>query len=569
MPIDDAYSKTPASFVSNYVSNESSAHSIANHSDNQNIQDANVSPDNNLGRLTNTQINGMRTPTSTTCISATDTTDAMTTTGPQRTSAHMPTKPPVATLNLPNNSVTASNTGYTPEQLTTARKQFETLQAKPFQLPACYDWFNTHARFIFSGAIRKESFDTQHLKALEKFTNSLSNAALYAFGFLEGGARLRGIAHAVSEEDYASCTVLEHLLKIGKEPNYILGDLLGLQVLHEDDLLSLLTFDAPHDLRRFARIYTLAKHLYAAVDPQDEYIRITDIYHPKNVISHLRNKGDLSLLTAAAFHDFERYVPGIRMEKLPCVKLDETIRKQAMHPLNSAKLARHLLQLAPLTPAEQQTVFDLIRNHDAGPNGLRLEGYQYAPVLTGALRDKLCDLTNADTAAFFDFSPMQDPTVEIFVKHRITAVFDKVLPTLLPPGTTLSEKSKTQMANLALTQQATCLKPLCLREAITPEEAQLITDLTPLNDAMEHELDKLVARITKHAKRISPDMLGTVAVLHAQRPRTEVDALIHTALKKYDRMNSNLKSLKNITQVVIATQQLSKAVYQKKPSSPS
>lgn len=474
-----------------------------------------------------------------------------------------------ASPEAPNARTAVPTSAYSQAQLNDARAQFELLKERPFKLPTAYAWFETHAEFIFDGNLTLDALDEAHRQALSDFTEQLRTAALYCFGLIDSTSAplMTAQAFCASEQPgdgQQSLPRLEQLLQVGKNPEHLIGDLLGLQLLHEDGLLGQLEFEKPDDFRRFGRVYTLAKNLYAAVDPEDEYTRLTDAYHPKNVINHLQDKSDIALLTAAAFHDFERYVPGIRIGKLACSKLDETIRKQALHPLNSAKLAHHLLQKSPLTAQERGEVYALICSHDAGPDGLTLEGFQYVPQLSGKLRDKLTDLTNADTAAFFDFSPMQDPTVEVFVKSRINTVLEQSIINLLPTGETLSEQTRDQLANLALTQFVSGLRPLDLTRALDSHAAALITDLTSVNETLGMELEKLSARVTKHAKRISTNMLERVAVLHAQRPRTQVDALIHAALQKYDNMDRNLKSLKHVALAVIATQRLTKNNYLKK-----
>lgn len=470
---------------------------------------------------------------------------------------------------------------YTPSELHAAHAAFEKLRSTTFTLPRAYHWMDTHARFIFEGNLTLESLDHADRQALTDFTDQLNLASLYLFGLLDPTShattsihRLRRHLHQRqlrqadnnadnSPVNDAEPSVLAQLLSHGVAPEYLVGDLLGLKLLHEDNLLKQLEFDFPTDFRRFARIYTLAKNLYATVDPEDEYIHLTDAYHPKNVISYLQDKGDIALLTAAAFHDFERYVPGIRTPRLPCGKLDETIRKQAMHPLNSANLALRLLQKSPLNSCERADVFSLIRNHDAGPDGLTLEGYSYVPSLSGVQRNKLIELTNADTAAFFDFSPMQDPTVEVFVKNSLEKTIEKVLAPRRLDHITLSDKSKEQLANLALTQIVADIQPLNLKPAIVPTDHAQISDMTPLETALAKTLEKLSARITKHAKRISPAMLGTVARLHAQRPRTQIDALIHSALQHYDQMDKNLKSLKGVALAVMAAESIAPKAYLK------
>lgn len=465
--------------------------------------------------------------------------------------------------------------GYTPTELSDAHQAFVKMHNNTFELPQAYQWFDTHADFIFDGALTLDALDNTNRQALTDFVENLNHTAFYLFGLLDPSTISTSHArhqHQTASEakTHAPATKLQALLDNGLEPEHIIGDLLGLKLLHEDELLGLLEFEAPQDFRRFARIYTLVKNLYSTVDPEDDYTRLTDAYHPKNVISYLQNKDDIALLTAAAFHDFERYVPGIRMKKLPCAKLDETLRKQAMHPLNSAKLARHLLQKSPLTSAERTEVFALIRNHDAGPDGLTIEGHEYVPALSGERREKLIDLTNADTAAFFDFSPMQDPTVEVFVKNRLNTVIEKTLSAHCANPKGLSEKSKNQLANLALTQYVAGIKPLELTLAIDAADVAHIDNLNPLESALAGELEKLSARITKHAKRISPNMLGTVARLHAQRPRTQIDVLIHAALQNYDQMDKNLKSLKQVALAVMAAQNISRKLYLKKtPKTPN
>lgn len=445
---------------------------------------------------------------------------------------------------------------YTQTELQQSIERFEQLRDSPFQLPSDYAWFDTHAAFIFQGELALDELDEANRFELEHYASGLRKAAYYHLGLLtlnNGSLPLQNTKPLAHESQLA------WLVRTGCDSKHILIDLLGLKLLDEDNILNQLEFDACEDYRRFARIYALIKNLYTAVDPMDEYTRITDEHHPKNVICQLKNKSSVALLTAAAFHDFERYVPGIRSQKIANTRLDELIRKQAIHPLNSAKLAMHLLQLAPLTQTERSEVFQLIRGHDAGPDGMSIKGYTCVPAPQGEIREKLTDLTNADTAAFFDHSAIQDPTVEVFVKDRITNVIEKTLPIILGNQQNLTLRSKEQIAQLAVQQYLARNLPLNVAQALTEEDQGKITDYRPLNEALEKELNKLVARITKHANRVSDAMLSTVATLHAERPRTDIDALVHAALKKYDKMNTTLKSksFKHAALTVIAAHRFS------------
>jgi hypothetical protein len=53
----------------------------------------------------------------------------------------------------------------------------------------------------------------------------------------------------------------------------------------------------------------------------------------------------LALAAAALFHDIERYAPALRVPRLPCAALDETIRKQVLHPLNCSRILEVLMEV--------------------------------------------------------------------------------------------------------------------------------------------------------------------------------------------------------------------------------
>lgn len=179
------------------------------------------------------------------------------------------------------------------------------------------------------------------------------------------------------------------------------------------------------DQDRFEVVRSLATRLYAEIDPEDAYTRITDANHSNAVwglLLKMEPGADIALQVAALFHDLERFIPEV---KTPYLKsdtdveafkvVDEKVRKLAIHPENSARLLGILLDGAPLTEAEKQKALFLVRHHDAARKEIKVADRILLPGV-GPDDDYYGDLgalADADAAIFFDV------TVKIFVEDRV------------------------------------------------------------------------------------------------------------------------------------------------------
>ena len=186
-------------------------------------------------------------------------------------------------------------------------------------------------------------------------------------------------------------------------------------------------FSDSADLDRVAPVYALVRKIYKEEFGVDDYTWKTDGEnefgrgHYYEVASGLKQPISARKAIAAFMHDLERFFPKSKVSYLNTNQLtlmgkkssDGTLRKKALHPRNSAKLADLILKdYHRLSVDEKSDIFDLILYHDAGEKGLTLNfgfgGRQTAievlpplkSVNSGILED-LRDLSDADALAFF------------------------------------------------------------------------------------------------------------------------------------------------------------------------
>ncbi|MFK7824255.1 MAG: hypothetical protein AB8G05_08860 [Oligoflexales bacterium] len=186
-------------------------------------------------------------------------------------------------------------------------------------------------------------------------------------------------------------------------------------------------FSESTDLDRVAPIYALVRKLYKENFGVDDYTWKTDGEnqfgrgHYFEVASGLKKPISARKAVAAFMHDLERFFPTAKVSYLSTDQLtmmggktlDGTLRKKALHPRNSAKLADLILKNYDLlSKKEKSDIFDLILYHDASEKGVSLTfGFsnrkttvEILPPLKSVnseLLDDLRDLSDADALAFF------------------------------------------------------------------------------------------------------------------------------------------------------------------------
>ncbi|NRA47179.1 MAG: hypothetical protein HRU09_19695 [Oligoflexales bacterium] len=152
-------------------------------------------------------------------------------------------------------------------------------------------------------------------------------------------------------------------------------------------------------------------------DGENEYGR----GHYFEVASGLKHPITPRKAIAAFMHDLERFFPKTKVPYINTIQLtlmnnksiDGTLRKKAMHPRNSAKLANLILDdNKKLSSQEKFDIYHLILYHDAGENGLRIDftleekqtSVEILPPLSTVNKNlvaDLRDLSDADALAFF------------------------------------------------------------------------------------------------------------------------------------------------------------------------
>ncbi len=120
-------------------------------------------------------------------------------------------------------------------------------------------------------------------------------------------------------------------------------------------------------------------------------------------------------MVAALLHDIERFMPGFKVPGIKDSRLD-AVRKRAIHPLNSARIADILLEGSGLSYRERRKVRYLIEHHDAGGDKICLGGKVLVSggVSGGEYYDDVATLTNADSMAFFK------RTIRPFIEDRLS-----------------------------------------------------------------------------------------------------------------------------------------------------
>lgn len=181
--------------------------------------------------------------------------------------------------------------------------------------------------------------------------------------------------------------------------------------------------------------------LYLLLTPADDYVKLTDPPHSTEVhefVVQIRPQASLEVQIAALFHDFERYSYELRVPRFMNATLDEEIRKQVVHPINAARVARHLLkELNLLTPSELEHVCFFIRHHDQKDirEPIHLAGEVVLDAVKGhPLVPELETLQCADAAAFFK-TTLEPFIVEMLhvrkediakVQKRVTTNFHRI-----------------------------------------------------------------------------------------------------------------------------------------------
>jgi hypothetical protein len=168
---------------------------------------------------------------------------------------------------------------------------------------------------------------------------------------------------------------------------------------------------------RFQAVRELVRFIYF-LDPEDAYTYETDRFHYREVLEgylEARPGADFPSRIAVLFHDIERYMPSLKTARFTDPSWDETVRKKILHPLNSARIARTLLEGFGYLPRDLDKIDLLIRYHDAGPGGVSLRERVLLPALASShpWRPDLEALSEADAAAFFK------TTIYPFVRDRL------------------------------------------------------------------------------------------------------------------------------------------------------
>eukprot|EP01084_Bolivina_argentea_P039418 72850_1 len=123
------------------------------------------------------------------------------------------------------------------------------------------------------------------------------------------------------------------------------------------------------DTKRLDVLKTVVEYAYMNIEPPNEYTKQTDRKHFKEVAElsahfckNQNIKVPFTLICAAWCHDIERFIPCTKCKYLP--ESVDKYRKQAIHPITSARIARILFNGGPITSEEMERVYELILRHD-------------------------------------------------------------------------------------------------------------------------------------------------------------------------------------------------------------